>query len=148
MCNFLFEDILDKTAFASFFRCGKEYDSHFAYEVAFGFMPREYNDDPEDRYMIEEEGEVTEISFIMSGEWAVAFDCFAKGDISNQLDPEDEEMLGTSDMSRRGILTTPSKNGYGYIGDYYVLSSKRSEFYYVALSRVQVYSLTKKFLFK
>ena len=46
MCEFLFEDILDKRAFAKFFRVGKEFDSHFIHEVAFGFMPREYNDDP------------------------------------------------------------------------------------------------------
>ena len=38
---------------------------------------------------------------------------------------------------------------YGYIGDYYVLASKRSQFYYVALNtRVEAFALTKKFLFK
>ena len=85
----------------------------------------------------------------MNGEWAVAFDTFTKGNITNtNLDPEDEEMLGTPDMCKRGILKTSSKTGYGYIGDYYVLSSKRSQFYYVAMSRVQVYALTKSFLFK
>ena len=46
MCEFLFEDILNKTAYQSFFRTGKEFDNHFAYEVAFGFMPREFLDDP------------------------------------------------------------------------------------------------------
>lgn len=37
---------------------------------------------------------------------------------------------------------------YGYIGDYYVLASKRSQFYYVALSLVKSFALTKQFIFK
>ena len=77
--------------------------------------------------MIEEEGDVTEIYFIMDGEWAVAFDSFAKGDVSTyNWEPEDEEMLGKPDMSRRGIMIANQKTGFGYIGDYYVLASKRS----------------------
>jgi len=44
MCEFLFEDILKKAAFQGFFRPGKEFDSSFAYEVSFGFMPREFLD--------------------------------------------------------------------------------------------------------
>jgi len=42
MCEFLFEDILKKAAFQTFFRSGKEFDSNFAYQVSFGFMPREF----------------------------------------------------------------------------------------------------------
>jgi len=38
------------------------------------------------------------------------------------------------------------KQSYGYIGDYYVLSSKRSQFFYVALSQVETFALTKQFL--
>jgi len=74
----LFDDILMKTAFQSFFRAGSKFDSNFAFQVAFGFIPREFTDDPIDRYILEEEGDVTEIYFIMSGEWAVGFDSFAK----------------------------------------------------------------------
>jgi hypothetical protein len=33
---------------------------------------------PEDRYMYEEEGDVSEIIFIISGEWAVAFNSYLK----------------------------------------------------------------------
>jgi hypothetical protein len=87
--------------------------------------------------MIEEEGDVTEIYFIMDGDWAVAFDSFSKGDVSAaNLDPDDLDMLGKPDMSKRGILIANQKSGFGYIGDYYVLASKRSQFYYVALTRV------------
>jgi len=77
--------------------------------------------------MIEEEGDCTEIYFIMSGEWAVAFDSFAKGDLTDcNLEGDDEQMKGTADMSKRGILVATPKSGTGYIGDYYVLASKRS----------------------
>ena len=37
---------------------------------------------------------------------------------------------------------------YGYIGDYYVFASKRSQFSYIALSSVHTFALTKKFMFK
>jgi hypothetical protein len=50
-------------------------------------MPREFLDDPEDRYLLEEEGDVTEIYFIMSGQWAVCFDSYVKDDLQGlQLD--------------------------------------------------------------
>lgn len=49
---------------------------------------------------------------------------------------------------RRGIVIATRKFKTGYIGDYYVLASKRAQFYYVALSRVSAYALTKQFMFK
>jgi hypothetical protein len=127
-----------------------EFDNSFSYAIAFGFMPRFFDDDPHDRYLFEEEGDVTEIYFIMHGDWGVAFDSFAKSDHQGlQLEEEDKEMLGTRDMCERGILVAQRRMNYGYIGDYYVLASKRSQFYYVALqSRVEAFALTKKFLFK
>jgi hypothetical protein len=57
-------------------------------------------------------------------------------------------MKGKPDMSTRGILIAMRKSNFGYIGDYYVLASKRAAFYYVALSRVSAYALTKQFIFK
>lgn len=38
--------------------------------------------------------------------------------------------------------------GYGYIGDYYVFASKRSEFEYMAITDVDSYAIPKHFLFK
>jgi len=55
---------------------GKEFDDNFVYEIAFGFMPRLFKNTPEDRYMLEEEGDVTEIYFIMNGEWAIAYNSY------------------------------------------------------------------------
>jgi hypothetical protein len=55
--------------------------------------------------MLEEEGDVTEIYFIMQGKWAIAFDSFAKSEDNNGLQNGDEnELNGPPDMNRRGIL--------------------------------------------
>jgi hypothetical protein len=64
------------------------------------------------------------------------------------LEGEDDEMYGRQDMSKKGILVAMKKMGFGYIGDYYVMASKRSQFYYCALTRVSAYALTKAFMFK
>jgi hypothetical protein len=120
------------------------------YEVSFGFMPRQFNNDPGDRYLLEEEGDATEIYFIMHGEWAICFDSYAKDDLQGMSFGEDDtqDAHATPDMVKRGLIIAQKRKNYGYIGDYYVLSSKRAQFYYVALTRVSAYALTKKFLFK
>ena len=51
-------------------------------------------------------------------------------------------------MRNEGRFIASRRVNYGYIGDYYVLSSKRSQFYYVALSQVEAFALTKQFMFK
>jgi hypothetical protein len=51
-------------------------------------------------------------------------------------------------MKNRGILIAEKRIGCSYIGDYYVLAHKRSEFHYFALSRVHTFALTKSFMFK
>ena len=73
---FLYKDIFEKPSFKSFFEMPLELESSFAYEVAFGFMPRHYQPTEEDRYIIEEEGDVTEITFIVEGNWAIAFNTY------------------------------------------------------------------------
>jgi hypothetical protein len=147
MCKFLFQDIIDKAAFKSFFKMGKEFDSNFVYEVAFGFMPRQFKDTEEDRYILMEEGDVTEIYFILKGEWAIAYNGYLTPSDGYQQN-EDEDLQVPEDMRNEGRFIAARRINYGYIGDYYVLSSKRSQFYYVALSQVEAFSLTKQFMFK
>ena len=50
-------------------------------------------------------------------------------------------------MQRRGHVIARSVKGQGYLGDYYVLGSKKSQYFYVALSHVKSYAITKEFLF-
>jgi hypothetical protein len=62
------------------------------------------------------------------------------------MDNDDLDLNGTLDMHNRGILVASRKTGYGYIGDYYAVASKRAAFYYCALSRVTAFALTKTFM--
>ncbi len=100
MCKFLFKDIVEKAAFKSFFKLGQEFDSDFIYEVSFGFMPRQFRDTEEDRYILMEEGDVTEIYFILKGEWAVAYNGFITP--SDGLMTDNPDALGPEDMQREG----------------------------------------------
>lgn len=50
-------------------------------------------------------------------------------------------------MRAEGRLIAARRMNYGYIGDYYVLSAKRAQFYYVALSTVETFAITKHFMF-
>lgn len=122
---------------------GKEFDTNFLYEIVFGFMPRQFKNTAEDRYMYEEEGDVTEIYFIMKGDWAVAFNSYSKSDINFLTLQTDEDLRGPDDMQANGYMIAQKRQSYGYIGDYYVLSSKLAQFYYVALSQVEAFALTK-----
>jgi hypothetical protein len=88
----------------------------------------------------------------MKGDWAICFDSYAKDDLQGMRFEEEEQQSDLtykrSDMTKRGLVIALRKVNYGYIGDYYVLSSKRAQFYYVALSQVTAYALTKQFMFK
>ncbi len=89
MCKFLFSDIISMNAFKLFFKVGRDFDPNFIYEISFGFMPRLFKNTPEDRYIYEEEGDVTEIYFILKGEWGVAFNSFLPEHIErNELDED------------------------------------------------------------
>ena len=76
MCKFMFEDIITIRAFKTFFKMGKEFDPNFLYEVSFGLMPRCFKPTPDDRYIFEEEIDVTEIYFLLKGTFGVAFNSF------------------------------------------------------------------------
>jgi len=61
LTKFLFSDIFEMTAFKSFFNVGNDFQNSFIYEVSFGFIPRQFLATSWDRYIIEEESDVTEI---------------------------------------------------------------------------------------
>lgn len=78
MCKFLFQDIFSMSAFKSFFRAGSDLNSNFLYEIAFGFMPRQFKANEKERYLYEEEQDVTEVYFIIQGDYAIAFNSYTK----------------------------------------------------------------------
>lgn len=148
MCKFLFEDIIMNPAFKSFFRPGREFDSNFVYEVSFGFMPRQFKNCKEDRYIIMEEGDVTEIYFIVNGEWAIGFDSHRNNVPTFNPEEQIDFPPGTEDINESKIVIAKHNKGFGYIGDYYVFASKKAQFTYMALSDLDTYALPKQFMYK
>ena len=50
-------------------------------------------------------------------------------------------------MLKAGHNIATKYHSPNYIGDYFVLASKRSQFHFVALTRVETFALSKSFLF-
>lgn len=149
MTHFLFNDIIIQRGFASFFDVGKEFDSNFVYQVAFGFMPRHFEANATDRFILNEEGDVTEIYFIIKGEWAIGYNSHennVKG--FSSMDETADYLPGQEDIREKKIMIAKNYKGYGYIGDYYVFASKRSEYEYMAITNVQSFAIPKHFMFK
>lgn len=70
--------------------------------MAFGFMPRIYSSTADDRYILEEEGDVTEISFVVSGEWAIAFNTYMVLEDTEKLLAGSVEHETPIDMIKQG----------------------------------------------
>jgi hypothetical protein len=77
MTRHLFQDVYCKNVFKPFFGVGERFDANFIYNISFGLIPRQYLANHEDRYILEQEGDVTEITFMMSGTYGIAFNIFS-----------------------------------------------------------------------
>lgn len=66
----------------------------------------------------------------------------------NQFDEEAEYLPGQEDIRNKKIMIAKHYKGYGYIGDYYVFASKRSEYEYMAITNVESFAIPKHFMFK
>ena len=111
-------------------------------------MPRRFQANAEDRYILNEEGGVTEIYFILQGEWAIGYNSHGNNVKGFIFDEEAEYMPDQDDIMEKKITIAKHYKGFGYIGDYYVFASKRSEFEYMAITEVHSYAITKHFMFK
>lgn len=94
MTEFLYDDIITRPSFKNFFRIGEEFDSNFVYQVAFGFMPRKFCANAKDRFILNEEGDVTEIYFIVRGEWAIGYNSHENNVKGFIFDEEAEYLSG------------------------------------------------------
>jgi hypothetical protein len=103
MVEFLFKDILGRKSFDGFFEIGRQFDGAFAYEISFGFIPRQYNGTPQDRFIIEEDQACVEIYFILKGSWAVSFDSNIKQG-ADSIYELPAAIRGPEDMASEGIL--------------------------------------------
>ena len=57
-------------------------------------MPRRFQANAEDRYILNEEGDVTEIYFILQGEWAIGYNSHGNNVKGFIFDEEAEYMPG------------------------------------------------------
>ena len=80
MTVYLFQDIFKK--FDRFFTPSME--TGFLYDISFGFMPRFFQANDEDRIIYDEEDEVLEMYFITEGVIGIGFYLVANGMTNDQ----------------------------------------------------------------
>ena len=69
--HYLFDDIFYR--FRLFFNTQENKDSKFLYDVAFGLRPRKYDTSEEERLILDEEDEVSEMYFVQEGIVGIGF---------------------------------------------------------------------------
>jgi len=69
--HFLFDDLFYN--FRYFFNPQKLKDSKFLYDIAFGLMPRHFSEKEDEDIILDEEEEVLEMYFIVSGSVGVGY---------------------------------------------------------------------------
>lgn len=77
MTVYLFSDIFEK--FKKFFNVDTVKESRFLYEIAFGFLPRKFDNTEEDNLIYDEEDEVPEMYFFTEGTIGIGFSLVANG---------------------------------------------------------------------
>ncbi len=130
MTEHLFKDLFTK--FELFFKGQQVKNSRFLYDVSFGFLPRFFDphNQPDDRIIYDEEAEVPEFYFGLSGKVGVGYTVNGRGLEGKQY-----------------RLCKFFVNEF-LICDYFVLNKKRSEFLYMTIKPVKCFALQKKFLHK
>ena len=103
-------------------------DSKFIYDVCFGFKPAKFEPLSHDQLILDEENEVTDLYFIQEGTVGIGY------------------YLMSQWLSKKQFEIGIEANKNNIILDYYVCYDKKSEFVYLALTRVQAIFLSKKFL--
>lgn len=120
MTSYLFQDIFFK--FRQFFNTFENRDSKFLYDIAFGFMPRKFE---EGEIIYDEEDEVPEIYFIIEGEVGVAY---------------------RSPSNSKDIKIVKLFKSRSFICDHYVCEHKKSEWVFQAIKETKCYALTRRFV--
>ena len=82
MTIYLFSDLFKQ--FKRFFIVDHESDVRFLYDIAFGFMPRQFQSIEEDHIIYDEEDEVPEMYFITEGVVGIGFSLVANGYANKQ----------------------------------------------------------------
>jgi hypothetical protein len=123
---YLFDDVFYR--FRLFFNTRENKDSKFLYDVAFGLRPRRYDSAEEERLILDEEDEVTEMYFIQDGVVGIGY------------------YLLTQGLSKKQFKLGIFMKSKSFICDYYVCFNKKSEFIFMVVQEVKAFALSKKFL--
>ena len=83
MTVYLFQDLFMQ--FRRFFKVGTPNEMYFLYDIAFGFMPRQFLPSDDDKIIYDEEQEVYEMYFIVEGIIGIAFSLIANGFAQTQF---------------------------------------------------------------
>lgn len=124
--HYLFDDIFYN--FRIFFNPQKYKDSKFLAQVAFGLNPRHFSSEPDENIIYDEEEEVDEMYFIMTGTVGVGYHMYQQ----------------PLEKSRYRVTTKIGCNSF--FGDYYLCNNIKSEFVYAAVSDVEAFALNKNFM--
>jgi hypothetical protein len=126
MIHYLFDDIIYK--YRAFFHSSEHHNSKFLYDICFGFRPQKFDNIDEDKLILDEEHEVTDMYFIQQGVVGIGYYLMTQGLSTKQF--------------QLGIKKKPST----FICDYYVCANQKSEFIFIAMSDVECIALGKRFL--
>ena len=126
LVHYLFDDVFYN--FRLFFNPIQNKDSKFLYDVSFGLKPRYFSKNEDECIIYDEEEQILEMYFIMSGTVGIGYQLF--------MQP----------LEKSRVHLTYYLGVDSYIGDYYLCHDKKSEFVHKATSDVEAFSLSKKFL--
>ena len=124
--HYLFDDIFYNFRF--FFNPQKNKDSKFLYDVAFGLKPRHFSEKDEENVIYDEEEEVLEMYFILNGTVGIGYHTYQQP------------------LEKKPFHITHQIGSNSFFGDYYLCSNTKAEFVHVAISDVEAFALSKKFL--
>lgn len=91
--------------------------------------PSKFSKTPEDRLILDEDDEVTDMYFLTEGKVGIGYYLMSQG-------------LSNDESHYFGIKLEK----HSFICDYYVCFNKKSEFIYMAIENISSYSISKKFL--
>ena len=127
MLNYLFDDVICR--FRPFFAdCNETTDANFLYDICFGLKPAKFDAIDDEKLILDEEDEVSDMYFIMEGCVGIGYYLMSQG------------------LSKKQFKIGIQRHKFTTICDYYVTFNKNSEFIYLVQSNVQAISLSKRFL--
>lgn len=74
MQKYTYQDILTEKYFQGFFDNGEAMDPDFLYDISFGFQPRQFLHDDDDRFIYEKNEYITEMYFIQRGIFSICIE--------------------------------------------------------------------------